>query len=96
MLSIEIAFWMFWPIGLWSLIIIGPIILLGTYDITQKKHAILKNFPILGWARFIMEALRPKIQQYFVESDIDGRPIGRIFRSLVYQRAKGDVDTTPF
>ena len=96
MLSIEIAFWIFWPIGLWSLIIIGPIILLGTYDITQKKHAILKNFPILGWARFIMEGLRPKIQQYFVESDIDGRPIGRIFRSLVYQRAKGDVDTTPF
>ena len=43
-----------------------------------------------------MEILRPKIYQYFVESDIDGRPIGRIFRSLVYQRAKGEVDTTPF
>ena len=43
-----------------------------------------------------MEILRPKIYQYFVESDIDGRPISRIHRSLVYQRAKGDIATTPF
>ena len=43
-----------------------------------------------------MEWLRPKIQQYFVESDIDGRPFNRTERSLIYQRAKKQLDTTPF
>ena len=93
---LEVGFYFYIPTLLWSLIIITPILLLGYYDIIQKKHAITRNFPVLGWGRYLMEILRPKIYQYFVESDIDGRPIGRIFRSLVYQRAKGDVDTTPF
>jgi len=43
-----------------------------------------------------MEELRPKIYQYFVESDTNGTPIPRIFRSVVYQRAKSALDTTPF
>lgn len=44
----------------------------------------------------MMESIRPEIQQYFVESDVDGRPISREFRSLVYQRSKGERDTIPF
>jgi glutamate synthase domain-containing protein 2 len=44
----------------------------------------------------VFEDLRPKIQQYFVESDTDGAPINRIDRSVIYQRAKKQVDTTPF
>ena len=95
-ISLEIYFYLKFPLLLWSLIIIVPIIALGYYDMFQTKHAITKNFPVLGWGRYLMEILRPKIYQYFVESDIDGRPIGRIFRSLIYQRAKGDVATTPF
>ena len=93
---LEILFFKFWHQGLWSLIILLPYVLIGFYDINQKKHALLRNFPVFGWGRYLMEVLRPKIYQYFVESDIDGRPISRIHRSLVYQRAKGDVDTTPF
>ena len=62
----------------------------------QTKHTLLRNFPLVGWGRYFMEILRPKIYQYFIESDLDGRPISRIFRSVVYQRAKGMVDTTPF
>ena len=95
-ITLEIFFYFTWTPGLWSLCLAGPFILIGFYDISQKKHAILRNFPVFGWGRYIMEYLRPKIYQYFVESDIDGRPIGRIYRSLVYQRSKGDVDTTPF
>jgi len=93
---IEIIFYKYWQYGLWSLIILFPYIIIGIHDITQTKHAILKNFPVFGWGRYFMETLRPKIYQYFVESDIDGRPISRIHRSLVYQRAKGDIATTPF
>ena len=93
---LEILFFRFWPQGLWSLIILLPYVLVGFYDINQKRHALLRNFPVFGWGRYLMEVLRPKIYQYFVESDIDGRPISRIHRSLVYQRAKGDIATTPF
>ncbi len=44
----------------------------------------------------LSEDMRPKIQQYFVESDTDGSPINRNDRSVIYQRAKKQVDTTPF
>lgn len=86
----------FWSPILWSMIVIAPLLLLGIYDMIQKKRTIMRNFPLLGRGRYIMEALRPKIYQYFIESDIDGRPINRIFRSVVYQRSKGVLDTVPF
>ena len=76
--------------------IILPFIAIGIYDMLQTKHTLLRNFPVVGWGRYFMEVLRPKIYQYFIESNLDGRPISRIFRSVVYQRAKGAVDTTPF
>jgi glutamate synthase domain-containing protein 2 len=87
-------FW--WPPIWWSMIFFGPIILLGFYDMFQAKHAIMRNFPILGRGRYIMEDLRPKLYQYFIESDTNGRPISRIFRTIVYQRAKQVLDTSPF
>ncbi|HEX3782782.1 MAG TPA: FMN-binding glutamate synthase family protein [Pseudonocardiaceae bacterium] len=61
----------------------------GGYDITQQRHSILRNYPILGHARFALEALRPELQQYFIERNFDGRPYDRDVRSIVYQRAKG-------
>ncbi|MFK8101957.1 MAG: FMN-binding glutamate synthase family protein [Saprospiraceae bacterium] len=87
-------FW--WSPIYWSLIILLPIILFGCYDMFQKKHAIVRNFPVLGRTRYLMEWLRPKIYQYFVEPDTEGRPVSRIFRSIIYARAKQQLDTTPF
>ena len=81
------------------LIILGvfsPIIILGTLDLFDKKHTIIANYPIFGRFRYVMEELRPKIYQYFIESDTDGTPINRVHRSVVYQRAKKVLDTTPF
>jgi glutamate synthase domain-containing protein 2 len=74
----------------------GPINALGIYDMYQDKHAIMRNYPILGRGRYVMEDLRPKLYQYFIESDTDGTPIPRIHRSLIYQRAKDVLDTSPF
>ncbi len=85
-----------WPPIWWVMIVLGPIILLGLYDMTQHQHAIMRNFPIFGRGRYVMEDLRPKLYQYFIESDTNGAPISRIFRSVVYQRAKKVLDTTPF
>lgn len=86
----------YWPPAWWSMVIVGPILLLGYIDFFQQEHTIVRNFPLFGRGRYLMEALRPKIYQYFVESDVDGTPINRVFRSVVYQRAKGDRDTIPF
>ena len=85
-----------WPPFWWALVVILPLIGAGLYDMFQAEHTIVRNFPLAGRGRYIMEALRPKIYQYFVESDIDGTPINRIFRSVVYQRAKRELDTIPW
>lgn len=87
---------LYWPSVWWSFVIVGPIIFLGTLDIFDKKHTLRRNFPLLGAFRYIMEDLRPKIYQYFIESETDGAPINRMFRSIVYQRAKGALSTNPF
>lgn len=68
----------------------------GAHDMTQKKHTLWRNFPLLGRLRWIMEELRPKIYQYFVESDTDGKPINRLDRNIIYQRAKKQLDTMPY
>ncbi len=86
----------YWSSAVWSLLVIGPIILLGYVDILQKKQAIKKNFPLLGHGRYMLEKIRPEIMQYFVETDTEGRPINRMYRSLVYRRAKKTNDTVPF
>ncbi len=85
-----------WPSFWWGFLILAPLLLLGWYDMLQSRHAIMRNFPILGRGRYLMEDLRPKLYQYFIESDTNGRPISRIFRNIVYQRAKKELDTTPF
>ncbi|NBA84196.1 FMN-binding glutamate synthase family protein [Emticicia sp. CRIBPO] len=86
----------FWTPVLWSLLLFGPLVLLGVSDILQKKHTIKNNFPLIGRFRYILEDFRPEIMQYFVETDTEGSPINRLNRSLIYQRAKNETDTTPF
>ena len=85
-----------WPAGGWILGILSPFVFLGLYDLTQKKHTIPRIYPVIGRLRYFFESIRPEMQQYFVERDIDGQPVSREFRSLVYQRAKGMRDTRPF
>jgi glutamate synthase domain-containing protein 2 len=77
-------------------VIVGPLIGLGIYDACQTQHAVLRNFPLLGHGRYLMEMIRPEVSQYFIELDTSGRPFNREERSLVYQRAKGETDTLPF
>ncbi len=80
----------------WVFGVVMVLVIIGIIDMLQTKHTIKRNYPILGRARYWMEDLRPKLYQYFIESDIDGRPINRIDRSTVYQRAKKETDTMPF
>ncbi|MGF1501642.1 MAG: FMN-binding glutamate synthase family protein [Paracoccaceae bacterium] len=69
---------------------------LGVYDLAQRRHAILRNYPVLGHMRFLFEGIRPEIRQYLLEGDEDELPFSREQRSIVYQRAKGVEDKRPF
>jgi glutamate synthase domain-containing protein 2 len=86
----------YWNSILWTLVLIGPLVFIGITDMLQDKHTIKKNFPVIGHGRYLLEKVRPEIMQYFVETDTEGRPINRMFRTLVYQRAKNTNDTVPF
>jgi glutamate synthase domain-containing protein 2 len=85
-----------WPPAIWSFLVWGPLLIIGVVDIFQKKHSIVRNFPVFGHLRYLMEELRPKIYQYFIESDTDGTPFNRQNRSVIYQRSKKVDDTRPF
>ncbi len=56
----------YWPPINWLFIIALPLILLGIYDILQKKHTLLRLYPVIGHGRYIFESIRPEMQQYFV------------------------------
>jgi len=86
----------FWPPILVLLIVLLPLIGLGIADMLQIKQTIRRNFPVIGHGRYLLEKIRPEVNQYFIESNTDGRPFNREDRSVVYQRAKGELDTLPF
>jgi glutamate synthase domain-containing protein 2 len=82
----------------WWILLAALLLLLvvGVHDLVQKKHSILRNYPVLGHMRFLMEGIRPELQQYFIERNFDGRPFDRDTRSAIYQRAKGEKEEQPF
>jgi glutamate synthase domain-containing protein 2 len=72
------------------------LVIVGILDLVQTRHAILRNYPIAAHLRFILEAVRPEMRQYFFEDDKFGTPFSRDKRSIVYQRAKRQLDKRPF
>jgi glutamate synthase domain-containing protein 2 len=83
--------WLWLPLSL-----SGFLAALGLFDLAQTRHSILRNYPILGHLRFMIEGMRPEIRQYLFESETDGAPFTRDRRALVYQRAKMQLDKRPF
>lgn len=86
----------FMPIHYTLSVILGVIILIGFKDAFQQKQTIKRNFPVIGRFRYLLESIRPEIQQYFIETNTEGMPFSREQRSVVYQRSKGALDTLPF
>lgn len=78
----------------WSVVLIALAVVLlflaivAIYDLTQKKHAILRNFPIIGHLRFLLEAVGPELRQYIVTDNNEERPFSRDERRWVYSTAK--------
>lgn len=88
--------WFWWQPVLWTLVLTVPLILVGFMDMIQTRQTIRRNYPVIGRMRYWAEWMRPKIYQYFIESDTDGAPFSRLNRSVIYQRSKKVNDTTPF
>ena len=85
-----------WHGVLYWLIPVGLYILVGLADIHLSRSLILKNYPVIGHFRYFFEFIRPEIQQYFVATNLSGRPFNREQRNMVYRRAKNTRDTIPF
>jgi glutamate synthase domain-containing protein 2 len=81
--------------GAWVLLFLF-LVGLGIRDTRQTRHSVLRNYPVIGHLRFLLEFIRPEIRQYFIEGDNEAAPFSRQQRSLVYQRAKGAQDKRPF
>ncbi len=81
-----------WVLAALIVVLIGVAI----YDLVQRKHSILRNYPLLGHLRFLLEDIRPELQQYFIERNWDGRPYDRDTRASIYERAKGTKQEQAF
>ena len=69
----------------------APLAALGAvaaHDLLQRKHAILRNFPVLGHARYWLETIGPELRQYIVASNDEERPFSRDQRRWVYASSK--------
>lgn len=82
--------------SLYLLLILLPLIGMGLFDMYQSKRTIRRNFPLLGRMRYLLESIGPEMRQYFIETDLEGKPFNRLERNLVYQRSKKEMDSYPF
>lgn len=94
--ALNVLFSWLWHPLMWLLPLTTLALIIAIYDANQHHHSILKNYPLVGRARWLIESMRPFIQQYILESDTDGKPISRMYRSIVYQRAKDAIDSSPY
>jgi glutamate synthase domain-containing protein 2 len=90
-----LAIWQTWW-WLGALVLFGGLVALGIRDLFHPTHAVLRNYPISAHLRFILESIRPEMRQYFFEDEKNGTPFSRDQRSVVYQRAKRQLDKRPF
>jgi glutamate synthase domain-containing protein 2 len=77
------------PVSIAGAVLLALLLVVAVHDVVQRRHSILRNYPVAGHLRFLFEAIRPEMQQYFIERNYDGRPYDRDTRNVIYERAKG-------
>ena len=80
----------------WALLMFGLLVAILVHDTVQRRHAVLRIYPLVGHARYVLEDFRHQVRQYFIQSDQEAEPYTREQREIVYQRAKGDDDSHAF
>jgi len=91
-----LAAWIDTPTWWWAALPLVTLAGIGTWDASQTRSSIRRNYPVMAHFRFLFEAIRPEIRQYFIEDDADETPYSRVQRSIIYQRAKNVLDKRPF
>lgn len=87
-------------------VLVGLLAIVATYDVLQRQHAILRNFPLIGHFRYLLESVGPELRQYIVTDNRQERPFDRNQRRWIYTSAKKlnnnfafgsdtDLETTP-
>lgn len=95
--AVALVVGMAWRPSLWPLAVLASALAgLGLFDLLQTRHAVRRNYPVIGNFRWLIEWVRPEIRQYLIESDHEQTPFSRSQRSLVYARAKGESSERPF
>lgn len=89
--TVAVSLWWLFAVALF-----GVLAGVAAYDVLQRRHAVLRNYPLFGHLRYLLEKIRPEMQQYFIERDYDGRPFDRDTRTVVYEQAKGIHEETSF
>jgi glutamate synthase domain-containing protein 2 len=91
--------WALVPVGFWGwTLAVMPtlLVLLGIWDLLQTRHSVLRNYPVIGHIRWMVEMIRPEVRQYLLEDEEEATPFSRAQRSLVYRRAKEEQSDHPF
>ncbi|MBM3778190.1 MAG: FMN-binding glutamate synthase family protein [Acidimicrobiia bacterium] len=73
---------------MWWMVLLAVVIATAIYDLLQRKHAILHNFPVIGHFRYWLEAVGPELRQYIVTDNNEERPFNRDQRRWVYASSK--------
>jgi len=68
----------------------------AAYDLLQRRHAILRNFPVVGHFRYWLESIGPELRQYIITSNDEERPFSRDQRRWVYASSKRELNTFGF
>src|ERR1051325_4069110 len=75
--------------ALWAFaLVVASLLLVALYDLTQKRHAVMRNFPVIGHLRYILETFGPELRQYIVTGNDEERPFSRDQRRWIYASAK--------
>jgi glutamate synthase domain-containing protein 2 len=77
-------------------VLVGGLIVLILHDVTQKKHTVLRNYPVIGRFRFFFENLGEYFRQYFFSGDRDEMPFNRATRAFIYRLAKDEGSVIGF
>ena len=81
---------------LFAFAVILFVVFIFIQDVTQKKHGVLRNYPVIGHLRYFFEQLGEYFRQYFFAGDRDEMPFNRSTRGWVYRLAKNEGGTVGF
>lgn len=84
------------PIALTLFILLLIWAVIGGYELLFSASNLRRNYPVLANIRYLLEHIRPEIQQYFIANNVEEKPFSRERRNLIYRRSKGANDTLPF